>query len=182
MWICKYCKKEFDFESKTEKANHTRWCDKNPRANILRKENKQRAHERLIERFGNVIDFTVKCDTCEKEFVVREREKLFPSKNEYHCSRKCANAKGGRAKSSKYHTDDKAHYTTVCFRHHKKECIICGETNIVEVHHLDGDKTNNNPSNLIPLCPTHHKYWHSKFRPLIKSQVLDYNQTWKLKR
>ena len=30
MWNCKHCHKEFDNLSPTEKANHSRWCDKNP--------------------------------------------------------------------------------------------------------------------------------------------------------
>lgn len=31
MWNCKHCKKEFDELSSSAKANHTRWCDKNPK-------------------------------------------------------------------------------------------------------------------------------------------------------
>ena len=65
-------------------------------------------------------------------------------------------------------------YRSTCFLFHKKECVVCGEINIVEVHHQDGNKKNNNPINLIPLCPTHHQYWHSKFRSLIENQVIGY--------
>lgn len=70
--------------------------------------------------------------------------------------------------------DELKNYRTICFRHHEERCVVCGEKNIVEVHHYDGDKTNNNPYNLIPLCPTHHKYMHSKFRLLIEVQVSSY--------
>jgi hypothetical protein len=65
-------------------------------------------------------------------------------------------------------------YQTTCFHYHKKECVVCKETNIVEVHHLDEDRNNNDPSNLVPLCPTHHKYWHSRYRSLIEDQVWAY--------
>lgn len=65
-------------------------------------------------------------------------------------------------------------YRSICFSYHKKECIVCKEDKIVEVHHLDEDNTNNNPENLIPLCPTHHSYWHSKYRHLIEQTILDY--------
>lgn len=51
-------------------------------------------------------------------------------------------------------------YRQVCFRYHNKECIICGEDLVVEVHHYDCNNKNNDPKNLIPLCPTHHKYIH----------------------
>lgn len=72
-------------------------------------------------------------------------------------------------------------YRTTCFHYHKKECVICGENKIVEVHHLDNNHNNNDPSNLIPLCPTHHQYWHSRYREEIKIQVLDYIKNWKVK-
>lgn len=62
-------------------------------------------------------------------------------------------------------------YRRICFLFHKKECIICKEDKIVEVHHYDRVKKNNNPDNLIPLCPTHHKYMHSRYEPLIAKEV-----------
>lgn len=70
-------------------------------------------------------------------------------------------------------------YQTTCFHYHKKECVVCGEKNIVTVHHLDENHSNNTPSNLIPLCPTHHHYWHSKYKHLIEPQVLKYINSWK---
>jgi len=49
-------------------------------------------------------------------------------------------------------------YRTICFNYHKKKCVCCEESLIVEVHHFDENKENNSPDNLIPLCPTHHRY------------------------
>lgn len=54
-------------------------------------------------------------------------------------------------------------YRSTCFLYHEKKCIICGEDKIVSVHHLDENKKNNSPENLIPLCPTHHQYCHSRY-------------------
>lgn len=65
-------------------------------------------------------------------------------------------------------------YRTICFRHHKKECVVCGENIVVDVHHMDENHDNNAPENLIPLCPTHHKYWHSGHRHLIEGKVYSY--------
>lgn len=70
-------------------------------------------------------------------------------------------------------------YVSTCFHHHKKECVVCAEDNIVEVHHLDENSTNNNPDNLIPLCPTHHQYWHSKFKHIVEATILNYIANWK---
>ena len=65
-------------------------------------------------------------------------------------------------------------YRTICFHHHEKECCVCGWSLIVEVHHLDENNKNNDPLNLVPLCPNHHQVWHSGYRSLIEEQVLSY--------
>lgn len=65
-------------------------------------------------------------------------------------------------------------YRTTCFYHHDKKCVVCDESNIVEVHHFNGNHSDNRPENLVPLCPTHHQYWHSKHRPLIEERVQSY--------
>ena len=65
-------------------------------------------------------------------------------------------------------------YRSTCFYYHKKECLICGEKNIVEVHHVDENRKNNIPLNLIPLCPTHHQYYHSRYKNMIEKQILNY--------
>ena len=38
MWKCKHCEQEFDFDN-SGKANHSRWCDKNPKKDEYRKPN-----------------------------------------------------------------------------------------------------------------------------------------------
>lgn len=104
------------------------------------------------------------CDVCGQPI------KHF-QKNAGTCSHACSNKKFKRTKNPK-------RYTTICFRHHEKKCVICGEQKIVEVHHLDENKNNNDPSNLVPLCPTHHQYWHSKHKILIESGVHEYMKIW----
>lgn len=41
-----------------------------------------------------------------------------------------------------------------------KQCIICGFDKIIDLHHIDQNKNNNSESNLIGLCPNHHKMIH----------------------
>ena len=65
-------------------------------------------------------------------------------------------------------------YTTICFAHHKKECIVCGEDKIVAVHHNDHNHYNNDPENLIPLCPTHHQYVHSRYADEVQPIIDEY--------
>jgi 5-methylcytosine-specific restriction endonuclease McrA len=36
------------------------------------------------------------------------------------------------------------------------KCQLCGKSVHPEIHHINRDRSNNNPGNLIVLCPTHH--------------------------
>lgn len=61
----------------------------------------------------------------------------------------------------------------------KDACERCGwgpgEPELLDVHHIDKDKTNNDPSNLETLCPNCHRQHHlidppKRGRPLISAQ------------
>lgn len=88
------------------------------------------------------------------------------------CSVSCANTHFRSGEDNAHYLGN--NYRTICFAWHNKECIICKESNIVEVHHFDEDHNNNTPDNLIPLCPTHHQYWHSNYKYLIEQTVITY--------
>jgi hypothetical protein len=104
------------------------------------------------------------CPVCNESFkaVLNPQKKI-----QQTCSHKCSNIFIPRG-----NTLEVSRYRTICFKYHKKECVICGENKIVSVHHFDENHENNVPENLIPLCPTHHQYLHSRFceevLPLIK--------------
>ena len=174
MWTCKHCNQSFDYTRTTDKANHSRHCDSNPKKLESYKGLKIASHARVERNLGKIKKFVVECCSCGTSFNVKEREKQHPVKEQYFCSRSCANSIGGKAKAEKYHYDDVARYTTVAWRHHEKKCIICGEENVVAVHHLNEVHADNRPENLIPLCPTHHQYMHSKYRVLIQDRVDTY--------
>lgn len=48
---------------------------------------------RADKKYGLITPFKVKCKKCEKEFEIKEREKLFPRKEYYYCSKSCANSR-----------------------------------------------------------------------------------------
>lgn len=51
-------------------------------------------------------------------------------------------------------------YRKQALRYYPNECAICGyseEVDILEVHHIDENRQNNNLENLIILCPNCHK-------------------------
>lgn len=106
-----------------------------------------------------------KCPICGKEF-----ENLVGSpKQKTTCSHSCSNTyfRSGENNPNWRSEDDinyNKNYRKICFKFHKKECVVCGENKIVAVHHYDENNKNNSIENLIPLCPTHHQYIHSRYK------------------
>lgn len=122
------------------------------------------------------------CPICGNDFET----KLGHPREKTVCSNSCANTFFRSGESHPNHKKDgdlngEIKYRTICFRHHEKKCVCCDEKNIVEAHHYDGNKKNNKPENFVPLCPTHHKYWHSRFRYVIKEKVDEYVKNFKKK-
>lgn len=178
--ICKFCGKEC--KNPNSLRNHERLCKSNPNHQISSME---AAHQSGKHK--------VKCKFCDREisrFSIALHEKTCINNPEntdvkicpvcfikfkgtsVTCSHSCSNTYFRSGKNNPNWKDES--YRSTCFSFHKKECIICGEENIVAVHHLDEDRSNNSIENLIPLCPTHHQYWHSRFKYIIEDKVLEY--------
>lgn len=51
-------------------------------------------------------------------------------------------------------------YRERCLSERINCCWVCGRTNDLEVHHIDGDRSNNSLDNLLPLCESCHKSVH----------------------
>lgn len=86
---CSIC--NISFQNFQLKANHVRWYHKkNYTTNGLKS-----LKEKLIlfgqQKTGIIKDFEVFCKNCNKSFIVQERDKIFPKKEKYFCSRSCAN-------------------------------------------------------------------------------------------
>ena len=93
------------------------------------------------------------------------------------CSYSCSNKHFRSGENNGNWKPDR--YQSTCFHYHEKKCVVCQEENIVEVHHLDENHHNNDPNNLIPLCPTHHQYWHSRYKHLVYDIIMRYITKWK---
>lgn len=175
MWQCRHCKKEFDYLRATEKANHSRHCSSNPNKHKSYENIKSSVNKIIDSKLGKKKNFSVICDCCGETFAVKERENQFPSKEKYFCSRSCANSTGGKRKAELYHYDDVASYRTVALRYHELKCIVCGFDSVVDVHHIDENHANNDPKNLVCLCPNHHRMVHTnKFKKDLDLYIKDY--------
>lgn len=110
---------------------------------------------------------TRNCLSCGKEF-----ETVLSKKgNAVTCSKSCAATYFKTGKNNPNWSGGAYSYRDRCFRKWGNACMVCGEDRVVEVHHLDEDRTNNKVSNLRPLCPTHHTYMHRGYGNLIEHKL-----------
>ena len=175
MWKCKHCNKEFDLIRTTDKGNHARHCDKNPNRSKTNEKVKESNAARQNKILGKMTNFTVNCESCDNNFIVSERANLHPQREKYFCSRACANSIGGKAKAEKYGSTQ---YRTIAAKFHKQECIVCGVTDILDVHHIDENRENNEASNLVFLCPNDHYRLHRNNDENIKRIIEGHGTAW----
>lgn len=175
---CLFCSTEW----KSEKAlrSHQRLCRSNPEhvVNPVRGKSK-RAQCKFCNNEFAAETLNKHQQTCRSNPVViltQTRtclcgETFIPplnNANKKYCSKFCA-SQGAK----------KDNYKRICFTHHKKECVVCGEANIVAVHHYNENHNDDRPENLIPLCPTHHHYMHSMHRDKISHIIDEYVRNFK---
>ena len=128
-----------------------------------------------VQLNSNLLEYRI-CPSCGNKFSVKRYKKKVT------CSNSCSNRhfRSGQ-NATNWKEDVDVGYRTVCFRHHEKKCVYCGEDKIVTVHHYDHNHDNNAPPNLIPLCPTHHQYVHSRYRYIVQPIIDEYIEKWKVK-
>lgn len=96
---------------------------------------------------------TIKCDYCGKT-IKRLKSDIKETFN--YCSREC----GNRHKNNLAKKNDSTAYRRNAFEFYENKCAICGYDScldILEVHHIDENRKNNQLENLIILCPICHK-------------------------
>lgn len=185
---CKFCNELF---SKTSVKKHERSCFLNPQnlnlcivcGTPLKKQKSNICNKHPKIKYNSLPK--VECKFCKKKTtkansIIHERSCYLNPKNIKYCL--CGNVIKNKTKYCskeclrKYNSNTHGSYTyrKICFENYDKKCIICGEDKIVSVHHLDFDHRNNNPENLIPLCPTHHCYFHSSYRYLIEERIKEF--------
>lgn len=102
------------------------------------------------------------------------------TQNEKFCSRSCSQTTNNRIGSGyaawrkNKGIVKKQSYKDVCFKTWKKACVICGWNVTVDVHHIDGNYKNDEPTNLIPLCANHHIMTRlSSYRDELQKQLAE---------
>ena len=190
LFICKHCGDSK--KSKKSVIGHETFCKKNPDHKIQNTESARKKAAMKIKckhcgkgySTGNIVKHEKSCNRNSDNFKICPICSNTFTGRSLTCSHSCSNAhfRHSDIGGLKYKTDEElvtaGRYRDLCFRHHDKKCAVCEEENIVAVHHLNENHFDNRPENLIPLCPTHHQYLHSKYKHLINNLVEDYVLHW----
>lgn len=112
------------------------------------------------------------CPVCGREFVAL----LGHPKEKRVCKRACSNTyfRSGSNNGNWKPLEERRTpcYRDICFQTKQPRCMICGWDIVVDVHHFDENEENNNPDNLFPLCPNHHKMIHmNKYKQQLRKQL-----------
>lgn len=178
MLVCKFCNKECKNDNSLR--NHERLCKANPDKQVSNMDAAKQASRR-----------NYKCTHCIRSFSLSNLSKHEHSCKDNPSTKKecpvCRTLFNGNATTCSYACSNKHFrtgpnngnwkgnsYRTIARIHHEMKCIICGEDKIVSIHHYDHNHNNNEPKNLIPLCPTHHQYLHSRYAKEILPMVEEY--------
>jgi hypothetical protein len=76
------------------------------------------------------------------------------------CSLSCANTRLELTKHG---------YSWRARKHLRISCEACGSALSLEAHHVDQDRTNNQPENVQTLCSPCHDFWHATAKRIGRS-------------
>lgn len=103
------------------------------------------------------------CICCGKE-VLRTPGQMHKNKSDrVFCTRSCAtrfnNSYYKKAENNPNYVGGLSDYRERALLYYGPKCSVCGYDieSVLEVHHRDGNRENNEIENLDVLCPTHHK-------------------------
>lgn len=164
---CKYCGKEYDIALSRSKSGRGMYCSKECASKGV--------HSEFLATCPKQT-----CATCGKEFVVSP----YLHGRQKHCCRKCAKTGSANPQWIGGHTIEYPAAWTRKLRTAIKDrdghkCAVCGDR-ATDVHHIDYNKDNCTPENLISLCHSCHAKtnvnrvrWQAFFLRLGTGQVDD---------
>lgn len=106
------------------------------------------------------------CAWCSRRFYLQASHRYNSKSGLFFCCRECkdkAQCIGGLSEIMPPHYGSKEAYRRRAFEYYAHKCDSCSYDEVVEVlevHHIDEDRSNNHLSNLVILCPTCHRIAH----------------------
>lgn len=148
---CVCCHKNFDKSqrefNKSEKLNRSHYCSRD-----------------CFWKF-NSRQKEIPCGNCGKLIIKKQSDFAKSKSGQVYCSSSCSVATSNKLRIGEKHPlfdDYGKDYRKKAFANLKPCCDICGYSTleVLHVHHKDENRLNNDLSNLIILCPTHHVEVH----------------------
>lgn len=102
------------------------------------------------------------CATCGKKILTTEKIISKSKSGRVYCSKHCATIMNNHDKVGIKHPNFRtgmSTYRKLAFSNYTHECAVCKwheDEDVLQVHHIDNNRNNNDISNLIILCPTCH--------------------------
>lgn len=165
---CNECGKQHEVRQYDLDRGYGKYCSRKCSYNNQSRQNKKKPN--------------VECYTCNKPIYRNASRRAASKSGLFFCSRTCKDQEqniGGALKLDHYGTSLSESYKNVCWEYNEKKCIICDESLIVAVHHINENHNDNRPDNLAPLCMNHHSYIHSRHKGLIIDKIKKWhNNKW----
>lgn len=149
---CLYCNKKFEVRESEIKRGFGKFCSRNCGASF---------NGQLIKA---ALAKNVTCALCGKRFhktkstIKKSKSKLFFCCREH--KDQAQRLEGIKEIHPPHYNTGKNSYRKRALRTYQHKCEICNyseEVKILEVHHIDSNRSNNKIENLIILCPNHHR-------------------------
>lgn len=153
--LCNYCNTEYIAEQRYLNRGQGLFCSRACSS-------KHRSSNR------DQVNPNTSCAWCQAPFYI-QKSKLGTSKSGLNfCSRSCkdrAQRIGGIQSIMPEHYNSGQHidYRKLAFDTYARKCRACGWNKypeVLEVNHIDCDRSNNSLENLEILCPTCHRIYH----------------------
>lgn len=160
---CLYCDKEFKADVKELNRGYGLFCSRSCSA-----------YHNAAKKMKPIPN--CRCSLCNAPFY-RSSTKQSSKSGHLFCSRLCKDV-AQRIESEfrdlwpSHYGGARSDYRSIAFRIWDRKCDVCGydeHPEVIEVHHRDGNRSNNEISNLQPLCPTCHRVAHFKEKGLLQS-------------
>jgi len=113
---------------------------------------------------SQTVFIDVECGCCGKPLKRKPHELKSSKSGKLFCSKSCAVSKNNELRRDENHPNwnggnASGYYRRKGLRESNGQCEVCGYdkvSEILQVHHIDGNRTNNSSDNLQILCPTCH--------------------------
>lgn len=155
--VCLYCGNPFKVRQSETNKGRGKFCTH--KCSLLYRNYQQKGKIKTVR-------IRVNCAWCSKEFDVLPKRLAKSKSGLLFCSRKCkdeAQCIGGiQAIQPPHYDNGESDYRKIAHHHLLYKCVHCGYDRfpILECHHKDSNRNNNQLENLEWLCPNCHDEQH----------------------